>query len=131
MLTSGLLQLAEGQASQVAGWLKNEGTVFVATRKTEAADELSKVGTAIRQAAEKLNESDRSGLGQYAESAADGMERAARYLEKSNFDDLVQDAARVARRNPSLFLGGVFLAGLAAGRFVKAANTASPRRSHR
>jgi hypothetical protein len=110
------------------GWLKNEGTVFVATRKSEAADELSKFGAAIRRAAENLNEQNSGAAAKYAETAADGIDRAAQYLQKANLDRLIEDASRAAKRNPSLFLGGAFLAGLAAARFTKSAGARPSRR---
>jgi hypothetical protein len=128
-IASGILEVAGLQASQALGWLKNEGTVFVATRKTEAADELSKFGAAIRDAAEKLNDQSTSAsLGRYVTTAADGIEKAARYLERTSMDALIDDASKVARRNPTLFIGGAFIAGLAAARFAKAAGAKSPAR---
>lgn len=112
----------------MVGWLKNEGTVFVATRKSEAADELSKFGAAIRKAAENLDEQNSGAAAKYAATAADGIDKAAKYLQHTNLNELIEDASRAAKRNPTLFLGGFFLAGLAAARFTKSANARSSAR---
>jgi hypothetical protein len=126
-LGAGLLDEAGSQASQLVGWLRNEGTVFAATRKDEAADELSKFSAAIRRAATQLNEENNASVASYVQTAADSIDKAADYLQKRNVNDLVEDASEAAKRNPALFLGGVFIAGLAAARFIKAANPPEPR----
>lgn len=113
------------QASQIAEWLRTEGSNFVTTRKLLAADELSKVGGAIRRAADKLTDQNSVGVARYVETAAEGVEQAARYLEERQITELLEDVSQVARQRPALFLGGVFVAGLAAARFIKAANAAS------
>jgi hypothetical protein len=99
---------------------------FLAGQKTDAAQRIGQVGAAIRQAADRLYEDHgQGGLGQYLESAADGVDQAARYLSDRKLSDLTHDAQAFARRQPALFLGGLLLAGLALGRFAKAAGGAA------
>ncbi|AOT62361.1 MULTISPECIES: hypothetical protein [Streptomyces] len=55
---------------------------------------------------------------------ADGGHRAADYLEEHGVDGLVGDLQDFARRRPGAFLGGAVLAGLVAGRVMKAGKAA-------
>jgi hypothetical protein len=43
----------------------------------------------------------------------------ARYLREKDLQGLTRDTETFARRHPELFLGGAFLAGMLAARFVK------------
>ncbi|MCP9956345.1 MULTISPECIES: hypothetical protein [Streptomyces] len=56
--------------------------------------------------------------------AANRGRRAADYLEERGVDGLVGDLQGFARRRPGAFLGGAVLAGLVAGRLMKAGKAA-------
>jgi hypothetical protein len=55
----------------------------------------------------------------YIEQAADQVERLSSYLQGNDLGRLVGDVERFARRQPAVFLGGMFLAGLIGARFLK------------
>ena len=48
----------------------------------------------------------------------------ARYIEENDLNDVFEDVGVLARQQPLLFGGAMFLAGLAAARFIKAATVA-------
>jgi hypothetical protein len=53
--------------------------------------------------------------------AADQAERIAQYLRETDARQLIGNVEDVARRQPLIFLGGAFLLGMAASRFITAA----------
>jgi hypothetical protein len=125
-LREGLASLKE-EAGHRAGALveraRGGGQRFLKGRKLGAASELSHVTAAMRRAADELYDHG-SGLAEYVDTSAEYVGLAAQYLQTRELDELVEDAQALARRQPMLFLGGMFVAGLAAARLVKA--TAPP-----
>ena len=75
---------------------------------------------AARAAAEDLKNRDDKTIAGYAESAADQLDRLHDYFDRAELRDLARDAADFTRRRPEWVLGGMFVAGLAAARFLKA-----------
>ena len=91
----------------------------VEQRKTTAAESLGTVAEALRGAANTLGEGQTAPLGEYAESAAQQVDKVARYLREKDVQTLTRDTETFARRHPELFLGGAFIAGVLAARFLK------------
>jgi hypothetical protein len=63
------------------------------------------------------------------ENAAAQLERFSNHLKDRNLDELVDDAQRLARQQPALFIGSSFAAGLLAARFLKASTPGRRDRS--
>jgi hypothetical protein len=59
------------------------------------------------------------GLCELAERAAQQVDRASRYLRRSEVRDVVRDLEDLARRRPAAFVGGSLAAGLLLARFFK------------
>jgi hypothetical protein len=91
----------------------------------QAAEELSRLSAAVRNAADTLRDDGDARIAGYAEALADRLEHTGRYVQDRSIRDLLADAGEVARRHPELVMGGLFLAGLAAGRFLKASDGGS------
>jgi hypothetical protein len=98
---------------------KARATGAIDERKGNAAQSLGTVAEALREAATKLGEGEAGPLGSYAESAAEQVDKVARYLREKDLQSLSRDAQTFARRHPEVFLGGAFLAGIFAARFLK------------
>jgi hypothetical protein len=98
---------------------KARATGAIDERKGNAAQSLGTVAEALREAANKLGEGEAGPLGSYAESAAEQVDKVARYLREKDLQSLSRDAQTFARRHPEVFLGGAFLAGIFAARFLK------------
>jgi hypothetical protein len=120
----GKQEVAE-QATAARDRVARRGSEFVETQKSRAADEVQIFGAAVREAGQKLKEEGQENVASYAEAVADEMERAGSYLRDRDVRRLRSDASRFARERPALFLGGMFLAGLAASRFLKASESES------
>ena len=117
---SALREQAGARASSVLRRVKAGGEELLNVRKLQIAEELSTISGAIQRAADTLHDKHSPAAADYADAAAEYVEDAARYLEESDLDDLVADVQDLVRQQPAVFLAGMFLAGVAAARFIKA-----------
>ena len=116
---------AVSQAKQTGSQLQAQVTQLVGDQKTKAADQIDGVAGAIRKAAASLHEENDEALAGYADGAADAVEQARDYLRDRQPADLFHDLGGFIRKRPEWGLGGLFIAGLAAGRFLKASHNAA------
>lgn len=112
------------RARETSGRLANrawsQADQAVRGRKDTAAQRLDSISGALRDGAQRLSGSEDESLGRYATRAADGVERAARYLREHDPEDLVREVEGFARRRPELFVGSAFVTGVLLARFLKA-----------
>ena len=80
----------------------------------QAKDKVKDVASQVRE------ENQGEMVARYIERASDQAQRFADYLRNAEPDQVVGEIQRFARRQPTLFLGGAFMLGLAASRFLKA-----------
>jgi hypothetical protein len=116
---STLREQASTEAQQLTQLIREQGDHYLQKRKSRAADELTRIGDAVQLTADKLHEENIDALAEYVDSAAESFERAAQFLEQRNLKDLGRDLERLARRQPAVVLGALFVGGFALGRFVK------------
>ncbi len=86
----------------------------------QAADEGDALSDAIDAAASSLDDHDREGLARYARELSEHLSSAAEQLEGRSVDELANDAKRLARNNPALFMLGSISVGFGLSRFFKA-----------
>ena len=115
----GVVAGAKQAAGQMAADLKEKAVTKADEKKDTAAETLGTVAQALRGAAQNLEQGQQAALGTYAQSAAEQVDKVARYLREKDLQGLTRDTETFARRHPELFLGGAFLAGMLAARFVK------------
>jgi hypothetical protein len=115
-----VMQKASELTRAVADGVKEEAEKFFGEQKGKLGDKAKRVGKAINQAAHALHAVKADPLAEAVDAAAERIKQASSYLEERNLGDLVSDAEDVARRHPALLLGGLFVTGLLAARFVKA-----------
>jgi uncharacterized protein YjbJ (UPF0337 family) len=114
---------AKDQAKEVANQARDHVQSLVGQQKDQAADRLGSLAGALREAGRKLNEGQQAGdFGQYADRAAQQVERLSGYLRDHELRDFVRDTETFARRRPEVFLGGTLIAGLMLARFLKASS---------
>jgi gas vesicle protein len=113
-------QQIKEQATQTAHQLKDKGESMAVQQKDRVADDIAGVGSAIRDAAHRLHDEEDHNLARYTEAIADQVERVSGYLRSRDLGGLIGDCENMARRRPELLLGGMFVTGLAIGRFLKA-----------
>ena len=101
----------------------------VSEQKDRLAAGVADLAAAARAAAGELHDRDDETVANYAEVAANQLEQLRDYLSHADLNDLTEDLAGFARRKPEWFLGGMFVAGLAVSRFLKA-DVRTPYRRH-
>ncbi len=114
----GFAQQAREASGRLSARARDEASRVVEERKERGVRSLESLSATLRDSAGRLR-TEQSLFSDYADSAADRAEHLARYLRESDPEKLLQDAERFARRRPEVFVGGMFVAGLLLGRFLK------------
>jgi hypothetical protein len=119
------------QAKEKAGQLVDQARETVqeqlGVQKDRAAASLGSVAAAIRETSASLRNRDQRAVGQYTERIADWADEFTGYLRSSDINQLVGEVEQFGRRRPAVFLGGAFLLGFMAARFLKSSNPAAER----
>jgi hypothetical protein len=79
---------------------------------------MSDVADATRQVAQTLRERDDAMIARYTDTVADQVEELVQYVQDLEPGKVLRDLEGIARRQPVLFYGGMFLAGVAISRFL-------------
>ena len=107
------------QSSGIFDTIKSGATSQLTTQKDRATDGIGTLAQAVRQTTERLRSEDHDTVAQYVERAAEQLERLSQNLREKDVSELLDDAQRLARRQPAMFIGGSFAVGLLAARFLK------------
>lgn len=107
------------QTSQLAGQAQTKVKKNLEEQKGKGIGELSGLAEAVRQTGQTLRDQEQDGIAHYAERAADQIDRVVQYVDSRDVSELLNEAEMFARRHPEAFLGGAFMLGLVAGRFLK------------
>jgi len=122
---------AKEKARETADEAERRAKTMLADRKGRAADELGGVAQAARQTGQQLRGQDRTTIAEYADTAADRIDQVSGYLRDRSIGELIDDAERLARREPELFLIGAFALGLIGSRFLKSSRQRAGARQDR
>ena len=115
-------------ASDVAGQAKHLAESKLHDGKNFAGDQLGAVASALHSTSDVLRSKD-SAITDYVEKAAKSIDDVSIYLGTRTLAQLINDVEGFARREPAMFLGGAFFAGLMGGRFLKAMTPTSAPKS--
>lgn len=115
----GTADQVKSSASDTLSRVKGQAIDLVGDRKRQAADRLGRVSSAIHDSANTVEDEDPN-IAYYTHRIADRLDSVAEYVRNHDFKGLMEDASGIARRHPTAFLGGVFVAGLLLGNMVKA-----------
>lgn len=110
---------AKGTVTEIAGKAKDQVKTQVATQKERAVSSLDDVTQTLHDTSRQLQENGQDTAGNLMDSVATQIENLTGYLKGRDVDDLLGDLQDIARRNPTLFVGGAFVLGVAAARFMK------------
>jgi hypothetical protein len=80
------------------------------------------VQSALRETAQQLRKQGQGPVAEYADGAAERVERFSGYLRETDVDDIMDEARGFARRRPALFLGSAALLGFLGTRFLKSSS---------
>ena len=99
--------------------VKQQASAQLDSQKGRATDGLSAIAHAVRGTTDELRREQHDVIAQYVERMADQLEQFSTQLRNKDITALLADARQLARRQPAIFIGGSFAAGLLAARFLK------------
>ena len=108
------------QAKQTGEKLKEQSRGFLNEQKGRVGAQIQTYSAAARRAAERLEHDSDTNLAEYVSTAAKRLDQLGRRIQERDLGQLVNDVEGMARRRPEVFFGAMFVAGLAAARFLKA-----------
>lgn len=111
-------------AADAASRVKEQAASYAGQQKAGVADRLGGIGSAIHESARSLEQDDPN-IAWLTHQVADRLESLGNYVRDRDFSQLRGDLEGVARRNPALFLSGLFVTGVVVGNLLKA--TQAPR----
>ncbi|HEV7298659.1 MAG TPA: hypothetical protein VGN72_04780 [Tepidisphaeraceae bacterium] len=111
---------AQRKAAEYARQAQSQGVAMLDQQKSRAAEQINTFSDAAHRAADKFREEQDDNIAGYIDAAADEVQRVGEYLRERDLNTLWRDAQSFGRRRPEWFLGGMFVAGLALTRFLKA-----------
>jgi hypothetical protein len=114
-----LAHQARQQASNLASRTSEQAKSQLANQKHNASQRMVPIQSALRESAQQLRNQGQGQVGDYAEKAADQVERFSTYLRQTEVDEIMEEVRGFARRRPGLFLGSAAAVGFFATRFMK------------
>ena len=120
--TQQLAQQARQQASSLAARGTEQAKSQLANQKHNASQRMVPIQSALRESAQQLRKQGQGSVGDYAEQAADQVERFSTYLRQTEVDEIMEEVRGFARRRPGLFLGSAAAVGFFATRFLKSSS---------
>jgi hypothetical protein len=103
-----------------------QGAAFLDEQRTHAAEAIHHCSDALKTAANDLRQKHDPNLASYAQALAERLDQSSNYLRTRQFQGIREDVENFARKQPQIFYGGLFLAGLALSRFFKASAQTPP-----
>jgi hypothetical protein len=113
---------AKEAGQNVVSRAKHEAQSFFNGKRDAVTTAMSNFAEATRQVAQTMRDRDDATIARYTESVADQVEGLALYVESLEPGKVIRDIEATARRQPLLFYGGLFVAGLALSRFLRASD---------
>jgi hypothetical protein len=91
---------------------------FLSSRKERLVEQLNDTAGALRETGAQMDENNRSA--DLVRMSARKIEQLGGYLGSREIDDIMDDLQQYARSKPWMIMGGAFVLGIAAARFIKA-----------
>jgi hypothetical protein len=112
-------QAVRGEAAHFAEATRDKVIEQVESRKETVTNALSAFAEAIYKAGEELSSADQSMAARLVSQAADGLQSLSRTVAEKRPEDMLHAVRDFGRANPTAFLAGAVLAGVALGRFAR------------
>lgn len=112
-------EAVRGEAAHFAERAREQVIGQVEEKKSAVSDALAVFADAIRTARDDLGAQEQTFAAQLAGQAADGLQAFSRTISGKTPEAMLQAARDLGRNNPTAFLAGAVLAGVAIGRFAR------------
>jgi hypothetical protein len=122
----GAVEQVKEKAGEIAQRAQEQAKSTLNSQKTNAAQDLGTVAEVFRETGQQLREREHYAMAdtvaQYTEKLADQVDHFSQQLRNKDIEELIYDVGNMARRQPALFLGGAFAAGILVARFLKSSS---------
>jgi ElaB/YqjD/DUF883 family membrane-anchored ribosome-binding protein len=115
-----LSEQASELVDEVTRAIKDETGEFFDDQKAKVASRIGSVGSMIEKAGRMLHAGKVDAVAEYVDTAADTADRASRYLEDHDVDQIAKDAGEFVKQHPAAVFGSALVLGLVLARFIKA-----------
>jgi hypothetical protein len=113
-------ETAGDMARAIQETVKEEAERLFEEQRGRASSKAEKVGKVVRQTAHALRAVRLDSVAEQVEAGAQKVDDASEYIKERNLTEVLQDAEEIVQRNRGLAVGGLFIAGFALARFLKA-----------
>lgn len=116
-------------AGQALGQVQEKASTLVDAKTSEFADGLTTIADSVRQFTDSLRSNQQAPIAlkaaDYGDTLVEQVENLADYLDRADMNKLSRDLESFARKNPAIFIGGAFAAGILLARFIKSSQQRS------
>lgn len=123
---AGVADQVRQTAGDYARQAQAHGADMLDQQRQRVAAQVRTAAEAARRAADRFREDHDDNIASVIQTFGTEVNRLGDYLDRQDLNGLWRDAQSFARRRPELFLGGMFVAGLALSRFLKASTDQGP-----
>ncbi|HEY8572968.1 hypothetical protein [Phenylobacterium sp.] len=124
-MASSAAQTVKQEAATFAADAKDKASQHIEQHKETATRTLGDFADAIRRAGEELSNKDQSVASRLVQQAADGLESFSRSVSDKRPEEMIEAVRDFGRRNPTAFIAGSVLVGVALGRFLRSSGSQS------
>lgn len=122
-----VIEQTADQLADTAVQVKQQATSAFVDQRDKAVSGLSGLAEALRQTAKSLSDAAGgdgdsqvpAGIAPLVDEAAERLSQSADFLREKDITGLLNEAQQLARRQPALFMGGMFAVGLVGARLLK------------
>jgi len=111
--------------------VKERAAAQLSNQKEKATDGLGSVAAMVRQGTQQLRDQRHDTIAGYVDQAADQIDKFSKQLRDKDVGELLDDAQRLARRRPAVFIGSAFALGVIGARFFKSSSEHDRRHAGR
>ncbi len=112
--------LGDGAGGDAVDRAKDMAVSQLSSQKGRAAEAITGMARTLRVAGQSIeNTQPALPMHAYVNRAADQLEQLGTFINERDITEMLAEVEGFARRQPALFLGGAFAAGLVASRFLR------------
>lgn len=115
----------QAEAARASSRARTKVESMISERKGQAAERIGAVSNAFRSVSQQLRDQNQAAIAQYADRAAENVDRLSGYLQQHEAEEIISEAENFVRKRPALVIGGALAAGFLVARFLKSSRSVS------
>jgi hypothetical protein len=116
------LHTLQEDAKDLLDTAREHGTEQFGSYRDSAAEQIENLAKTASAAAEELQDKDTLGISHYISDIAESLGAFATSMRGKSAEEMLQQAGRLARENPALFVTGSVAVGFGLSRFLRASS---------